>query len=325
MYLEDYEVYSPAGQSQEDSARDAARRPQIERAKTAMERPSPKSQRGRKPQGGLPSRWLLKLGLMLGILLSAGLLLANVRALRDTLQQITAIENNSRAIDREIATLRATNERLKATIQRQSEEIDTLKAVLESAFKALDTLAVAHRLGRAPLSPVRSLENQEASKPALVERDSLADRQSRLLSADFMALEQASLRQFRFRAGIPPAIAGLKSGRVGGRDPQAIRSVIRRHDPAITDLYQRELRNNPELRGSLTLRFQIDKNGYLMNPEIVDTTLRAPGLEQKILEKMRRWRDFGKSLDYTGETRYQLTYVFGDSLSAQSFAIYAVH
>lgn len=321
MYLEDYEVYSPTGQSQEESARDAARRPQIERARTAMERPSPKSQRGRKPQGGLPNRGLLKLGLTLGILMSAGLLLANVRALRDTLQQITAIENSSRAIDREIATLRATNERLKATIQRQSEEIDTLKAVLESAFKALDTLTVARRLDRASLS----LENEEASDPALVERESLAGRQSRLSSADFMALEQASLRQYRSRAGIPPAIAGLKGRRVGGRDPQAIRSVIQRHDPAITDLYQRELRNNPDLRGSLTLRFRIDENGYLTNPEIVGTTLRAPGLEQKILEKMRRWRDFGKSLDYTGETGYQLTYVFGDSLSAQSFAIYAVH
>ncbi len=321
MYLEDYQVYSPAGQAQEDRVRDAARRPQIERAKTAMARPIPKSERSRKPRGGLSSRWLLKLGLTLGILMSAGLLLANARALRDTLQQITAIENNSRAIDREIATLRATNERLKATIQRQSEEIDTLKAVLEAAFKALDTLTVARRLDRTSLS----LENEEASDPARVARDAIAGRQSRLFSADFMPLEQASLRQYRSRAGIPPAIAGLKGRRVGGRDPQTIRRVIQRHDPAITDLYQRELRNNPDLRGSLTFRFQIDKNGYLMNPEIVDTTLRAPGLEQKILEKMQRWRDFGESLDHTGEASYQLTYVFGDSLSAQSFAVYAVH
>lgn len=321
MYLEDSEDCSPTAQSQEQSARDAVRRPQIERARTAMERPSPKPQRGRKAKGAQPSRGLLKLGLMLGILLSAGLLLANARALRNTLQQIIAIENNSRALDREIASLRATNERLKATIQRQSEEIDTLKAVLESAFKFLDTLTVARRLHRASLS----LENDEAGEPALVEHDSLAGRHSRLFSADVMPLEQASPRQSRPRAHIPPAIAALRSGRVGNRDPQVIRSVIRRHDRAITDLYRRELRNNPELRGSLTLRFRIDESGHLVNPEIVDTSLRAPGLEQKILDKMRRWRDFGKSLDYTGETRYQLTYVFGDSLRAQSLAIYAVH
>jgi len=321
MHLEDDEVYSPAAQSQEDSLRAAASQPQIERAKTAMKRLSLKSQQGRKPHRGLPNRRLLKRGLMLGILMSAGLLLAHARALRDTLQQITAIENSSRVIHREIATLRATNERLRATIQQQAEEIDTLKAVLESAFKALDTLAVARRLDSASLS----LENEQASDPARGERDSLAGRPSRPSSDDFMALEQASLRPFRLRAGIPPAIAGLKSRRVGGRDPQAIRSVIQRHDPAIADLYQRELRNYPGLRGSLTLRFQIDRNGYLVNPEIVDTTLRAPGLEQKILEKMQRWRDFGESLDHTGEARYQLTYVFGDSLSARSFAIYAVH
>ncbi len=321
MYLEDYEVYSAAAKSQEDSAVDVASRPQSERAKTAMERPFPKSQHGCKPQRGLPNRRLLKRGLMLGILMSAGLLLANARALRDTLQQITAIKNSSQAIDREIATLRATNERLRATLQQQAEEIDTLRAVLESAFKALDTLAVARRLDRASLS----LKTEQASDPPRIERDSLAGRPSRPSSADFMALEQSSLRQPRLRAGIPPAIAGLKSRRVGGRDPQAIRRVIQRHDPAIADLYQRELRNNPNLRGSLTLRFQIDRKGYLVNPEIVDTTLRAPGLEQKILEKMQRWRDFGESLDHTGEARYQLTYVFGDSLSARSFAIYAVH
>ncbi|MDZ7269217.1 MAG: AgmX/PglI C-terminal domain-containing protein [candidate division KSB1 bacterium] len=268
-----------------------------------------------------PRRRWGPLGLTLGLLLSTGLLLAPADTLQETLQQILEIRRRSRALEREIATLRATNASLKATIAQQAGQIDTLKSVLALAFKTLDSLAAASRLEPTVLPQTAALELR-GSIPR--NAGAAAGSASRACPAGLMPLAPAATTAPQLRTGVPPALAGLKSRRVGGRDPQAIRTVIQRHVPAITDLYQRELRNNPALYGSLTLRFEVDPLGQLNNSEIINSTLRAPGLEQKILDKMRHWRDFGESRDDAGVARYQLTYVFGDSLQAASFAIYAV-
>lgn len=96
-----------------------------------------------------------------------------------------------------------------------------------------------------------------------------------------------------------------------GRDPSEVQSVILGHNKTIQYCYERELKRNPTLRGKLTVRFTITPSGRVKNVEIVASTLNNRSVERSIVNRIRRWNDFGSIAASFGNTTVRQTYAFG--------------
>jgi hypothetical protein len=118
-----------------------------------------------------------------------------------------------------------------------------------------------------------------------------------------------------------PGISGLRPRPAIGqatRDRDKIREVVLAHNPAIQDCYRRQLKDNTALKGKVTVRFTINPLGYIVHAEILNTEITADGapvtlaeMEECILTKIRRWRDFGKVDEAQGDVTFRQTYNFG--------------
>ena len=71
-----------------------------------------------------------------------------------------------------------------------------------------------------------------------------------------------------------------------------IELVFDRNKGSFYTLYNRALRQDPGLRGKVTLRLTIAPSGRVTDVEILDSQLNEPGLEQRILTRVRTL-DFG--------------------------------
>jgi protein TonB len=72
-----------------------------------------------------------------------------------------------------------------------------------------------------------------------------------------------------------------------GRTLEEIQLIFDRNKGAFYTLYNRALRDNPSLRGKITLRLTIAPNGSVTAAEIVDSELNNPDLEQRVLTRVR--------------------------------------
>jgi hypothetical protein len=79
---------------------------------------------------------------------------------------------------------------------------------------------------------------------------------------------------------------------VAGRTDEEIQIVFDRYKAALYRLYNRELRNDPSLRGQMVLRLTIEPNGSVSMLELQSTDMNAPNLVAQVLERVRTF-DFG--------------------------------
>ena len=117
------------------------------------------------------------------------------------------------------------------------------------------------------------------------------------------------------------SLAGLRSRALKGRatrDRDRIREIVLAHNPAIQDCYRRQLKGNPTLKGKVAVRFTVNSLGYVSEVEIVKSEMMADGalvqlpqMEICILEKIRKWRDFGRVDETQGDVTFRQTYNFG--------------
>jgi hypothetical protein len=84
----------------------------------------------------------------------------------------------------------------------------------------------------------------------------------------------------------------LAGGAVAGRTDEEIQIVFDRYKAALYRLYNRELRNDPTLRGQMVLRLTIEPNGSVSFCAIQTSDMHAPTLEQQVAERVRTF-DFG--------------------------------
>jgi hypothetical protein len=85
------------------------------------------------------------------------------------------------------------------------------------------------------------------------------------------------------------------SGRGGpgaGRTDEEIQIVFDRHKSALYRLYNRELRQNPTLKGQMVLRLRIEPDGSVTLCDLQGTDMQAPQLVAQVLERVRTF-DFG--------------------------------
>jgi hypothetical protein len=77
-----------------------------------------------------------------------------------------------------------------------------------------------------------------------------------------------------------------------GRTDEEIQIVFDRHKAALYRLYNRELRNDPTLKGQMVLRLRIEPDGSVSLCELQGTDMRAPQLAAQVVERVRTF-DFG--------------------------------
>jgi hypothetical protein len=86
--------------------------------------------------------------------------------------------------------------------------------------------------------------------------------------------------------------SGSGSGPPLGRTDEEIQIVFDRYKSALYRLYNRELRNDPTLKGQMVLRVRIEPDGSVSLCELQGTDMKAPQLVAQVLERVRGF-DFG--------------------------------
>ncbi|RMD95084.1 MAG: hypothetical protein D6814_13735 [Calditrichaeota bacterium] len=97
----------------------------------------------------------------------------------------------------------------------------------------------------------------------------------------------------------------------GARDIDAVAAVVKSHNAAIQYCYQRELKRNPNLRGKLVVRFIINPMGRVEEVTILSSTLKNRRVERCIVNRIKRWADFGVIDPSKGNTAFRQVYTFG--------------
>ena len=88
----------------------------------------------------------------------------------------------------------------------------------------------------------------------------------------------------------------LSGGASAGRTDEEIQIVFDRYKAALYRLYNRELRNDPTLRGQIVLQLTIEQDGTVSFCVVRSSDMRAPTLEQQVAERVRTF-DFGAKTD----------------------------
>jgi TonB family protein len=82
------------------------------------------------------------------------------------------------------------------------------------------------------------------------------------------------------------------SGASLGRTDEEIQIVFDRHKAALYRLYNRELRQNPTLKGQIVLRLTIQPDGSVSSCEVKSSDMKAPQLAAQVVERVKGF-DFG--------------------------------
>ncbi|MBN1349668.1 TonB family protein [candidate division KSB1 bacterium] len=109
-----------------------------------------------------------------------------------------------------------------------------------------------------------------------------------------------------------PAIVESASGsHGGGRNPDDVSEIVNKHNAAIQTCYQRELKRNPNLKGKVVVRFTIIPSGKVQDVKLVSSTINNDRVERCIINRIRRWDDFGAIDAKKGNSTFRQVYTFG--------------
>lgn len=93
----------------------------------------------------------------------------------------------------------------------------------------------------------------------------------------------------------------MAAGAAAGRTDEEIQIVFDRYKSSLYRLYNRELRNDPTLRGQVVLRLTIEPDGSVSFCEVQNSDMGAPALEQQIVDRVLTF-DFGAKEGITALT-----------------------
>lgn len=95
------------------------------------------------------------------------------------------------------------------------------------------------------------------------------------------------------------------------RTAEQVQAVINSHRPAIIDCYKQLLRRQPEAKGKIEIRFAVNPDGRVVRAEIVQSTIDDSEMQQCILNRIRKWNDFGYGDPTVPEQVFRQTFTFG--------------
>ncbi len=102
-------------------------------------------------------------------------------------------------------------------------------------------------------------------------------------------------------------IKGNGSGAGVSIDYDEIARVVERYKKGILYLYNRELRSNPTLKGTVTVEFSINQDGKVIEANIVSSTMDYAVMENALAKRIRQWK-FPKLYDGVIEVTYPFVF-----------------
>jgi hypothetical protein len=75
-----------------------------------------------------------------------------------------------------------------------------------------------------------------------------------------------------------------------GLSAEAIRGVVIAHRGALQACYELEARNNPDLRGGVTVTWVVIPDGTVKSAVLADSTIRNAKVEGCVLQQVRAWQ-----------------------------------
>jgi TonB family protein len=94
-----------------------------------------------------------------------------------------------------------------------------------------------------------------------------------------------------------PVKNARKSNRAASRSIEEIQVVFDRNKSAIYSLYNRALRKDPTLQGKLVIRLTISPSGKITKIDLVSSELGDPGLERKLVQRIKLFNFGAKAVD----------------------------
>jgi protein TonB len=176
------------------------------------------------------------------------------------------------------------------TASREAAEVDELLSFADDLADMRDAIAVGD-LERSS----RSLRNADAAQ---VERSRLGASGS----AGGMAGIETSKLRYSSGAVSTQAVERRETTRVAsnisadesstrhsdtGRSEESIRKTMDRNKGAVFAVYNRALRKNPGLRGTLTVQMIIEPSGDVASVKVLSSELSDPNLDSKLLTRIR--------------------------------------
>ncbi|MCD4664219.1 MAG: AgmX/PglI C-terminal domain-containing protein [Bacteroidales bacterium] len=96
------------------------------------------------------------------------------------------------------------------------------------------------------------------------------------------------------------------------RTSQDVVRVIRSHSIALQDCYKQELKRDRGIKGKIIVRFTINPEGAVIFASMVSSTLNSPRMENCIVTRIRRWRNFTQCDPSFGNKTYRQSFKFGE-------------
>jgi TonB family protein len=100
-----------------------------------------------------------------------------------------------------------------------------------------------------------------------------------------------------------------EASKSSARSANAISRVLNKHLEAINNCYKKELRLNPNLKGSISVNFTIAPNGRVIQVKIKKSTLRSKKVESCVSRVIKRWR-FQKIDKKEGNATFSNKFIF---------------
>lgn len=94
----------------------------------------------------------------------------------------------------------------------------------------------------------------------------------------------------RLGDGVGIRVKGGGSGSGAAIDYDAIARVVEQYKNGLIYLYNKELRANPTLKGTISVEFSIDSSGKVIETRIVSTTMDHAPLEQALASRIKMWK-----------------------------------
>ncbi len=96
------------------------------------------------------------------------------------------------------------------------------------------------------------------------------------------------------------------------RSVQEVIRVVQSHTRALQHCYKQELRYDPSVFGKIVVRFTLDTDGNVKDASMISSTLNSPRMEECILNRIKRWRNFPPCDPAVGDKTYRQSFSFGE-------------
>jgi len=88
-------------------------------------------------------------------------------------------------------------------------------------------------------------------------------------------------------AGMGPETRKGTGNKKGGRDPSEVRQIMDSNKGAVFALYNRALRDNPDLQGKVVFEITIAPSGEVLNCRVLSSELKDSELERKLVARIK--------------------------------------